>query len=145
MPQAAMTAQELEAKLAEAFPEVFQSDSRVHIEELQHGACRVRLTFQPASLRPGGTISGPTMMRLTDVAMYIAVLGAIGWAPLAVTTQLNIHFLRKPEPRDLIAEARLIRLGKRTAVGEVTIRSDGVEAPVSHATSTYAIPATMIG
>ncbi len=140
MPRAAMTAQELEAKLAEAFPEVFQSASRVHIEELGHGRCRVRLPFLPDYLRPGGTISGPTMMRLTDVAMYIAVLGAIGWVPLAVTTQLNIYFLRKPEARDLVAEAKLLRLGKRTAVGEITIRSDGIEEPVAHATSTYSIP-----
>jgi uncharacterized protein (TIGR00369 family) len=141
MPEAAITARELEAKLMEAFPEVFQSSSRVHIEELGHGRCRVRLPFRPESLRPGGTISGPTMMRLTDVAMYIAVLSAVGWVPLAVTTQLNIHFLRKPEARDLIAEAKLLRLGKRTAVGEVTIRSEGEDAPVSHATSTYSIPA----
>jgi uncharacterized protein (TIGR00369 family) len=140
MPEPAMTAQELETKLVEAFPEVFQSASRVHIEALWHGRCRVRLPFRREFLRPGGTVSGPTMMRLTDVAMYVAVLSAIGWVPLAVTTQLNIHFLRKPEPRDLLAEAKLLRLGKRSAVGEVTIRSDGTEEPVAHATSTYSIP-----
>jgi uncharacterized protein (TIGR00369 family) len=141
MLQPAMTAQELDEKLVEAFPEVFRSEHRVHIETLEHGRCRVRLPYRPDYLRPGGTISGPTMMRLTDVAMYIAVLSAVGWVPLAVTTQLNIHFLRKPEPRDLVAEAKLLRLGKRTAVGEVTIRADGSEEPVAHATSTYAIPA----
>jgi acyl-coenzyme A thioesterase PaaI-like protein len=79
-------------------------------------------------------------MRLTDFSIYVAVLSAIGWVPLAVTTQLNIHFLRKPEPRDLIAEAILLRLGKRIAVGEVSIRVEGIDEPVAHATSTYAIP-----
>jgi uncharacterized protein (TIGR00369 family) len=140
MPEPAISAADLEGKLTAAFPEVFRSDGRVRIERLEHGSCRVRLPFRPDFLRPGGTISGPTMMQLTDVAMYIAVLSAIGWVPLAVTTQLNIHFLRKPEPRDLIAEARLLRLGKRSAVGDVTIRADGSDEPVSHATTTYSIP-----
>lgn len=140
MPEPAISAEELEAKLVESFPEVFRSTSRVHIEQLRYGHCRVRLPFQPEFLRPGGTISGPTMMQLTDVAMYIAVLSAVGWAPLAVTTQLNIHFLRKPAPRDLFAEARLLRLGKRSAVGEVAILSEGAPEPVAHATSTYSIP-----
>jgi uncharacterized protein (TIGR00369 family) len=138
----ALSAEELAAKLADEFPEVFQSETRIDIENVGYGTCRIRLPFRADSLRPGGTISGPTMMRLTDVAMYIAVLSAIGWVPLAVTTQLNIHFLRKPEPRDLIADAKLLRLGKRSAVGDVTIRSQGSDEPVSHATSTYAIPAS---
>jgi acyl-coenzyme A thioesterase PaaI-like protein len=80
------------------------------------------------------------MMALTDLAMYIAVLSAIGWVPLAVTTQLNIHFLRKPAPTDLIGEGRLLKLGKRLAVGEVTVRSAGIAEAVSHATLTYSIP-----
>ena len=81
------------------------------------------------------------MMSLADFAMYVAVLSAIGWVPLAVTTNLTINFLRKPAPRDLIAEARLIKLGKRLAVGEVAIRSDGEDDLVAHVTSTYSIPA----
>ena len=80
------------------------------------------------------------MMALADFAMYVAVLAAIGPVPLAVTTNLNINFLRRPAPRDLLAEARLMKLGKRLAVGEVTIRSDGEDEPVAHATSTYSIP-----
>jgi acyl-coenzyme A thioesterase PaaI-like protein len=79
-------------------------------------------------------------MALADVAMYVAVLSAIGWVPLAVTTNLTINFLRKPAPRDLLAEARLIKLGKRLAVGEVGIRSDGHDDLVAHVTSTYSIP-----
>ena len=93
------------------------------IEEAWHGGCRVRRAFSEKFLRPGGTISGPTMMGLTDFAMYVAILASIGPVPLAVTTNLNINFLRKPAPRDLIAEARLIKLGKRLAVGEVEIYS----------------------
>ena len=80
------------------------------------------------------------MMALADFAMYVAVLASIGPVPLAVTTNLNINFLRKPAPRDLIGGGRLLKLGKRLAVGEVTIRSDGEEEPVAHVTSTYSIP-----
>ena len=85
----------------------------------------MRQAYSDGSVRPGGTISGPTMMALADFAMYVAVLAAIGPVPLAVTTNLNINFLRKPMRCDLLAEARLLKLGKRLAVGEVTIRSDG--------------------
>ena len=100
----------------------------------------MRQSYLEASIRPGGTISGPTMMALADFAMYVAVLAAIGPVPLAVTINLNINFLRKPGPRGLTAEARLLKLGKRLATGEVTIFSDGEEAPVAHVTSTYSIP-----
>jgi uncharacterized protein (TIGR00369 family) len=141
MSEPALSLQELEARLVEAFPEAFAVPDRVQIEALWRGRCRVRKPFTPDSLRPGGTLSGPTMMALADVAIYIAVLGAIGWVPLAVTTQLGINFLRKPEPDDLIAEARLLKLGKRLAVGEVSIRSPGGDDLVAHATGTYSIPA----
>ena len=81
-------------------------------------------------------------MALADFTMYLAVLSAVGWVPLAVTTNLNINFLRKPAPRDLLAEARLIKLGKRLAVGDIGIRSDGAgDELVAHATSTYSLPA----
>jgi uncharacterized protein (TIGR00369 family) len=91
-------------------------------------------------LRPGGTISGPTMMGLTDFAMYVAILASIGPVPLAVTTNLNINFLRKPTQKDLIADTKLIKLGKRLAVGEVQIYSEGEDEMVAHATATYSIP-----
>ena len=137
-----LTKEELTRLLERDFPETFNAASGVRLEALWHGGCRVRQAFQDDQLRPGGTISGPTMMRLTDVAMYLAVLSAIGWAPLAVTTQINIHFMRKPAARDLLAECRLLKLGKRLAVGEVAIRSDGIQELVAHATSTYAIPSS---
>jgi len=134
-----LSASEVDALLAREFAPGGSAAGNV-IEEAWHGGCRVRRTFNPRSLRPGGTISGPTMMGLTDFAMYVAILASIGPVPLAVTTNLNINFLRKPAQRDLIAEVRLIKLGKRLAVGDVAIYSDGEEDMVAHATSTYSIP-----
>jgi uncharacterized protein (TIGR00369 family) len=135
-----MTVEELERFLAAEFPQVFHPRSGITIEEVRHGGCRVRQAYNPQFLRPGGTISGPTMMALADFAMYVAVLAAIGPVALAVTINLNINFLRRPANRDLIAECRLIKLGRRLAVGEVAIRSDGEDAPAAHVTSTYSIP-----
>ena len=112
----------------------------MHSKTLWFGGCRVRRHFHPRTLRPGGTVSGPIMMALADFTMYLAVLSAIGWVPLAVTTNFSINFLRRPAPRDVLAEARLFKLGKRLAVGEIAIRSDGDEEMVAHATSTYSIP-----
>jgi len=134
-----LSASEVDALLAREFAHGGSAAGNV-IEEAWHGGCRVRRTFNPRSLRPGGTISGPTMMGLTDFAMYVAILASIGPVPLAVTTNLNINFLRKPSQRDLIAEVKLIKLGKRLAVGEVEIFSDGEDEMVAHATATYSIP-----
>jgi len=135
-----MTVKELERFLVAEFPQVFQFGSGLAIEAVWERGCRVRQAFQELSVRPGGTISGPTMMALADFAMYVAVLAAIAPVPLAVTVNLNINFLRKPAPRDLVAEARLLKLGKRLATGEVTICSDGETEPVALVTSTYSIP-----
>ena len=138
---AAMTVEQLERFLAAEFPQAFHPASGLAIEEVWHGGGRVRQAYLPQFVRPGGTISGPTMMALADFAMYVGILASIGPVPLAVTTNLNINFLRKPEARDLIAECRLLKLGKRLAVGEVTLTSDGMQEPVAHVTSTYSIPA----
>jgi uncharacterized protein (TIGR00369 family) len=135
-----MSAKQVGDLLAREFTQMAGTDSPNVIEDAWHGGCRVRRKFNAKSLRPGGTISGPTMMALTDFSMYVAVLASIGPVPLAVTTNLNINFLRKPSQRDLIAEVRLIKLGKRLAVGDVEIYSDGEEEMVAHATSTYSIP-----
>ena len=134
-----LSASEVDALLVREFAHGGSAAGNL-IEEAWHGGCRVRRTFNPRSLRPGGTISGPTMMGLTDFSMYVAILASIGPVPLAVTTNLNINFLRKPAQRDLIAEVKLIKLGKRLAVGEVEIFSDGEEDMVAHATATYSIP-----
>ena len=135
-----MTVEELERFFLAEFPQVFHAESGLAIEAVWERGCRVRQAFRQRSVRPGGTISGPTMMALADFAMYVAVLAAIGPVPLAVTINLNINFLRKAAPRDLLAEAWLLKLGKRLATGEVTIRSQGETEPVAHVTSTYSIP-----
>ena len=140
MTPAAMTVDELNRFLTAEFPQFFHAQSGLTIEEVWQGGARVRQAYQAQSIRPGGTISGPTMMALADFTMYAGLLGSIGPVPLAVTTNLNINFLRKPGARDLIAECRLLKLGQRLAVGEVTVRSDGQDEPVAHVTSTYSIP-----
>ena len=137
---AKMTPAALEAFLHAEFPQAFRTGGDIVIEGADGKGCRLRQRFDERMLRPGGTVSGPTMMALADFAMYVGVLASIGPVPLAVTTNLNINFLRKPAARDLIAESRLLKLGKRLAVGEVTINSDGMEEPVAHVTSTYSIP-----
>ena len=137
-----MKVPELERLLAAEFSQTFHPQSGLTIEEVWQGGGRVRQAYQPQFVRPGGTISGPTMMALADFAMYVGLLASIGPVPLAVTTNLNINFLRKPAQRDLIAEVKLIKLGKRLAVGEVEIFSDGEEDMVAHATATYSIPSS---
>lgn len=135
-----MNVKQLEEFLAKEFSQFFNPQSLLTIEEVRPAGARVRQGYNAQFIRPGGTISGPTMMALGDFTMYVAVLAAIGPVPLAVTTNLNINFLRKPEPRDLIADCRLLKVGKRLAVGEVSIMSEGVEEPVAHVTATYSIP-----
>jgi uncharacterized protein (TIGR00369 family) len=135
-----LSADQVKELLEREFSNLMSRGSANVIEDAWHGGCRIRRKFNSKSLRPGGTISGPTMMALTDFAMYVAVLASIGPVPLAVTTNLNINFLRKPAQRDLIAECKLIKLGKRLAVGDVQIHSDGEDEMVAHATTTYSIP-----
>ena len=120
----------------------FQLDYEGHIsiETIGGKAARARFRVGKKHLRPGDTVSGPTLMALADVAMYAALLGEIGLVPLAVTTSLNINFLRKPAQHDVIGEAKLLKVGKRLAVGEVTLFSDGDPEPVAHVTCTYSIP-----
>lgn len=136
----ALSASEIEALLATEFPQAFYPGSGLSVEDVQFGACRVKQAYDPKMIRPGGTISGPTMMALADFAMYVAVFSAAGRVPLAVTTNLNINFLRKPTQAALIAEARLLKNGKRLVVGEVAIHSEGQDEPVAHVTATYSIP-----
>src|ERR1700704_1483873 len=137
---AALTAAELERRLAAEFPEAFHAESGLAILEAVRGRARGRLAPQEKATRPGGTISGPTLMMLADVTMYVALLASIGWGPLAGPPTLNINFLKKPAPGALVAECRLLKLGKRLAVGEVTLCVEGDDTPVAHATSTYSIP-----
>ena len=132
-----MTAGELQAFLNRAFPQV-ADDFTV---EAAGDETVVRLNVAERHLRPGGTVSGPTMFALADVTIYLAVLSRIGEVALAVTTNCSIDFLRKPEAgRDLVARGRILKLGKVLAVGDVLIFSDGMDAPVARASLTYSIP-----
>jgi uncharacterized protein (TIGR00369 family) len=140
MPAPALNAEQIGELLHEVFPQVFYPGCGLTIERVDYGDVRVRREFHEDHLRPGGTVSGPTMMALADFAMYVAVFTAVGPQPLAVTTNLNINFLRKPGQADLIAEAKLLKIGKRLVVGEVAVFSAGLDEPVAHITSTYSIP-----
>lgn len=105
------------------------------------GSATIRHKIGVAELRPGGTVSGPVMMTVADVALYVAILGEIGLVPLAVTTSLSINFLRKPSAdRDILGICTLMKRGKSLAVGEVAIYSEGIAEPVAHAVGTYSIP-----
>ncbi|MEO1705030.1 MAG: PaaI family thioesterase [Pseudomonadota bacterium] len=133
-----MTIPELHSFLAEVFPQV---NHQFCVEEITDDGMRVRLIVGEEHLRPGGTVSGPSMFGLADVSVYLAVLSRIGPKALAVTTNCSIDFMRKPAAAtDLISECRLLKLGKVLAVGDCLIRSEGSEAPVCRATLTYSIP-----
>jgi uncharacterized protein (TIGR00369 family) len=135
-----MSGPELEAFLREEFPEA-QANVTVKVEAVGEGHIRVRALIDQRHLRPGGTVSGPTLMWLADCGTYLLILSQIGKVALAVTTNLNINFLRKGEAgRDLIGEARLLKLGKRLAVAEMSIFSEGQPEPIAHVTLTYSIP-----
>jgi len=110
------------------------------VEALGPGTARVRVPFRGDFARSGGTVSGPILMALADYAMYGALMNVIADAEHAVTATLNINFLRRPAARDVIAEAQLIRCGKRLAFGEVMLFSDGEAEPVAHVTATYSVP-----
>ncbi|MBY0275669.1 PaaI family thioesterase [Candidatus Binatia bacterium] len=133
-----MTAADLDAFLHREFPQIDRQGYRVEL--VRDRFARVRMAFHADHLRPGGTVSGPSLMSLADTAMYVVVLAMVGEVPLAVTTNLNINFMRRPQPVDVIADARLLKLGKRLAVGDVAMYSDGDPEMVAHATLTYSIP-----
>jgi uncharacterized protein (TIGR00369 family) len=140
MERAKMTAAEIEAFLREVFPQAF-CDGDITIEAADGATCRLRQRFSEKMLRPGGTVSGPTLMALADFAMYVVILSAIGPVALAVTTNLTINFLRKGlSGHDIAAAARLLKLGKRLAVGEVNLFSGSSADPIAHVISTYSIP-----
>jgi uncharacterized protein (TIGR00369 family) len=104
------------------------------------GLC-LRLRVEERHLRPGGTVSGPAMFGLADVAVYLAVLSRVGPVALAVTTGCSMDFLRKPEAgRDVLAEVRLLKLGRSLAVGDALLFSEGVVEPVARGTFTYSLP-----
>lgn len=134
-----LNADEVNAVLLAGLPAVEELGLRVERIE-PDGRVWVRQPFRPNQLRPGGTVSGPTMMGLADAAMYAAVLARLGRVEMAVTQSLTINFFRRPAPRDLLAVAEILKPGKRSMVLEVRLFSEGEESMVAHVTGTYALP-----
>ena len=133
-----MTETDLMEFIAQAFPQVAGDFA---IDAVTDEGIKVRLVVADRHLRPGGTVSGPSMFGLADVGAYLAILSRIGPVALAVTTNCSIDFMRKPAAgADLVADTRLLKLGRTLAVCDVLIRSEGVEAPVARASLTYSIP-----
>jgi uncharacterized protein (TIGR00369 family) len=133
-----MDAEALTRFLEEEFP---QTAGDFVIEDVQEMGIRVRMPAAERHLRPGGTVSGPSMFALADVSVYLAVLAMIGPKALAVTTNCSVDFMRKPAARtDLICVCRLLKLGRVLAVGECLLFSEGTDAPVARASLTYSIP-----
>lgn len=132
-----MTADEINAHLFDAFAE-----SRPYVvTEVWPGHARMEVSAESVTIRPGGTVSGPTVMALADAAAWVVVLAHIGWVPLAVTSSLSINFLRKPEPERLTATAELLKLGRRLAVCHVRVTGGVHDSLVADASVTYSIPA----
>lgn len=134
----ALNKKELADYLVQVFPQVHQD---FVIEDLSETAITMRLVVGERHLRPGGTVSGPSMFGLADVSVYAMVLARKGRQSLAVTTSSSIDFLRKPVGgADMIAKCRLLKLGRSLAVGDVLMFSDGLDDPVARASMTYSIP-----
>jgi acyl-coenzyme A thioesterase PaaI-like protein len=130
------TKEEVAAFLAAEFPQI-----KGTIQAVGGGASTIRHEIGVEDLRPGGTVSGPVLVAIADLALYVAILGEIGIVPSVVTSNLSINFLRKPSAdRAVIGVCKLMKLGKSLAVGEVTLYSDSIEEPVAHVVGTYAIP-----
>ena len=123
------------------FPQAREDVGAFVIEALPPQGARVRLPMRDHFIRPGGSVSGPTMFKLADLSAYIAIIGVKGEAAVqAVTSNISMNFLARPEPRDLICELTLLRLGRRLAVAEARLTSDGRPDLICHATCTYALP-----
>ena len=120
--------------------------SKCIVEEVGDRSATVSHPIGPAQLRPGDTVSGPLLMAVADVALYVAILSTIGLVPLAVTTSLTINFLRKPSARNpIVGVCRLMKVGRILVVGEVALYSDRNEEMVAHAVGTYSIPPSRTG
>ena len=132
-----MSKVDLENFLEKEFPQV---SSNFKILNTKRNSLSMLMHISDEHLRPGGTVSGPTMFLLADVSFYLATLSMIGPKSLTVTTNCSINFLRKPNISDLISETRVLKIGKTLSVGDVLIYSKGIKEPVAHASLTYSIP-----
>ena len=132
-----MTKEELNDFLEKEFPQVNKNFEILKVNDKNFS---MLMHISSEHLRPGATVSGPTMFLLADVTFYLATLSVIGPKSLTVTTNCSINFLRKPNKKNLISEARILKLGKTLSVGDVLIYSEGIDEPVAHASLTYSIP-----
>nr|WP_229801946.1 PaaI family thioesterase [Amylibacter ulvae] len=132
-----MTIQEMTDFLAKVFPQIAADFEIIHMDG---ETVDVRMNVKEQHLRPGNTVSGPSMFALADVAYYIATMARIGPEALTVTTNCSIDFMRKPAPTNMIGKARVLKMGKTLSVGDVMLYSEGIDEPVAHANLTYAIP-----
>ncbi len=140
-PRTPLTAAEVSLLIDDVFPGVNAGRRTVAIESVADRTARVRLLLDERNIRPGGTLSGPAMFMLADFTIYVALIATLGPpAVAAVTSNLNISFLMRPEPADLIGEAKIIRLGRRLAYAEVSISAAGGSEVLAHATSSYVLP-----
>ncbi|MCB1511010.1 MAG: PaaI family thioesterase [Hyphomicrobiaceae bacterium] len=138
-----MSIADVTALIDEHFPQAREDVGAFVIESISGAGARLRLPIRDSFIRPGGSVSGPTMFKLADLGIYAAILGQRGPAALqAVTSNMTINFLARPEPHDLICEVELLRLGRRLAVAQARLWTDGRDALVCHATGTYALPST---
>ena len=133
-----LDAASFQALAAEGVPYVGLLD--VADEHFAEGAVTVRLPYRELLLRPGGTICGPAIMALADIALYGIALSHVGRVPLAVTTDLTVHFLAKPHPGDLLGHARTLKAGKRLIVGECEVVAAVDGQRVAHVVGTYSVP-----
>lgn len=136
---------ELSQLLDEIFPQINIGGRCYFIDWVKKGEAMLRLKADERHLRPGGTVSGPTMMGLADYAAYVIILAEIGPVALAVTTSLNINFLNKPQPGDMLAHVKVLKMGKRLIVVEVDMFAEGQQDLVAHATATYSVPPHNLG
>ncbi len=139
MPAPILSVEQLHEFLDREFPQIHVDGRVLAVTEVSDGRLGMRLDPSDRHLRPGNTVSGPSMVMLADVAAYAIILAHIGPVALAVTTNLNINFLRKPALAPIFCECRLLKLGKRLAVVDALLTQEGAE-PVAQATATYSIP-----
>jgi uncharacterized protein (TIGR00369 family) len=132
-----MTHEQIEAWFEAHFPNYRKMMS---LDSVRPGRARLRMRIGERQLRPGGTVSGPSMMMLADAAVYAALLAVHGDAGDSVTSSFNIAFLKRPGPSDILADAEILQLGRRLVVGEVRLRSEGEDRLVAQATATYVRP-----
>lgn len=138
MSEARISAAELERLAREEVP--IAGEMGVLIDRVSPGEVEARVPYREAFIRPGGTVAGPVLMALADFVVWGVVMSLLGPVKLAVTTSLNINFLRRPDPGDIIAKGRILKLGRRLAVGEVYLYTEGRDELVAHVTCTYSIP-----